>query len=153
MKKVFVFLFVFVIAFIFVFSIFSYKNKEGFTLEQASGEINSGILVKDIYPPTNSNKLSNYDSSNMWWHYPTFHLGSYEQITNNIKYPNNPDIGRCMPGSMCGALYHSKNIGSNVINPLPPVGQNCGTRVGYFNANERLITSLPFTSDLPNILY
>jgi hypothetical protein len=89
----------------------------------------------------------------MWWHYPTFSLGSYKQITNNIRYPNNPDIGRCTPGSMCGALYHEKYLGSNYVTPLPPVNSMSGTRVGYFTTDEQLIDSLPFRTDMQNILY
>ena len=56
--------------------------------------------------------MSNLTSADMWWHYPTFKLGSYDQITNNIRYPNNPDVGRCTPASVCGALYHEKKTGS-----------------------------------------
>ena len=97
------------------------------------GNEDSNRLLQDIYPSTNKNTISEESSNTNWWHYPTFAVGSYSQITNNIKYPNNPDIGTCSPSSMCGALYHEKSTGTNYITPLPPVSGN-GTRVGYFMA-------------------
>ena len=135
------------------------RNVEGFSnykLDQAMGNVPDSqiqVLVQDTYPPIGKNQLSNETSSDMWWHYPTFTLGSYKQITNNIRYPNNPDIGRCMPGSMCGALYHEKFLASNYVTPLPPVNPECGTRVGYFTTDEQLVDSLPYRTDMQNILY
>lgn len=110
------------------------------------------VLVQDTYPSLGKNQISNDTSNDIWQNYPTFELGSYAQITNNIRYPKNPDIGRCTPASMCGALYHQKDLGSNVVTPLPPV-LSPGTRVGYFTTDEQLIDSLPFSSNGPNILY
>jgi len=134
-------------------------NIEGFsnfTLDQSVGivpEAQTQVIVQDTYPPIGKNQISDETANDMWWHYPTFQLGSYKQITNNIRFPNNPDIGRCTPASMCGALYHEKSLGSNYINPLPPVNPNCGTRVGYFTTDNTLITSLPFRTNMQNILY
>ena len=108
------------------------------------------VLVQDTYPPIGKNEISNDTASDIWWHYPTFKVGSYDQITNNIRYPDNPDVGTCTPASMCGALYHDKKIGSNYIEQLPPVKPDTGTRIGYFTTDENL---LPFRTDLPNILY
>jgi len=108
------------------------------------------VLVEDIYPPIGKKGISNNGATNIWWHYPIFQLGSYDQITNNIRYPNNPDEGTCMPASMCGALYKKKFIKTNYVSPLPPINPNCGTRVGYFDTNINL---LPFRTDMPNILY
>ena len=128
---------------------------EPFTLlDQAMGPIPDPLLVQDTYPPIGKNQLSNDTSERMWWHYPTFQLGSYEQITNNIRYPYNPDIGQCMPGAMCGALYHdNKNLGDNHVYPLPPASPEAGTRVGYFSTENQLVDSLPFRTNLQNILY
>jgi hypothetical protein len=110
----------------------------------------SDLLVKDTYPPTGRLGISNYDSNNTWWYKPVFKLGSYKQITNNIKYPKNPDIGSCTPISMCGALYHDKQNKSNYVKILPPLDPNCGRRVGYFDTGNNL---LPFKTDMQNILY
>jgi hypothetical protein len=141
--------------FLFNFSnmIEGYSN---YSLNQAIGKFpdaQTKVLVQDTYPPIGKNQISNDGANDIWWHYPTFELGSYAQITNNIRYPDNPDIGRCTPASMCGALYHEKNIGSNYINPLPAVNPDCGTRVGYFTTNEQVITSLPYRTNMQNILY
>ena len=134
----------------------SYEGYSNYFLNQAMSNVpqsQTQVLVQDIYPPIGKNQISNNTSSDIWWHYPTFKLGSYAQITNNIRYSNNPDIGGCMPGSMCGALYHDKNTGNNYVKPLPPVNPDCGTRVGYFTTDEQVITSLPYSTDMQNILY
>ena len=110
------------------------------------------VLVQDTYPPIGKNQISNNDANDIWQYYPTFELGSYAQTTNNIRYSKNPDIGRCTPASMCGALYHQKYLGSNYVKPLPPVSKD-GTRVGYFVTNTNLTDNIEFTSDGPNILY
>lgn len=148
------------ITLLFIIIIFLSVSVEGFTnysLEQsmlnAYPESQTNVLVQNTYPPIGKNQLSNNTSADIWQDYPVFPLGSYKQITNNIRYPDNPDEGTCMPASMCGALYHDKNTGNNVIHPLPPVKKSCGTRVGYFNTDYRIITSLPYKSDLANILY
>lgn len=140
--------------------VFNFSNiYEGFynySANQAMGNLpyaQTKLLVQDTYPPIGKNQISNDNASDIWWHYPTFTLGSYKQITNNIKYSNNPDIGRCTPASMCGALYHEKDIGINYVKPLPPVNPDCGTRVGYFTTDEQLIDSLPYRTNMQNILY
>ena len=51
--------------------------------------VQNEVLLQDIYPVIGKNKLSNNTAGDIWWHYPIFKLGSYAQITNNIKYPNN----------------------------------------------------------------
>jgi hypothetical protein len=108
------------------------------------------VLLEDTYPVTGRKGISNNGAANIWWHYPIFQLGSYDQITNNIRYSNNPDVGTCMPASMCGALYKEKQLKTNYVKTLPPINPNCGTRVGYFDTSINL---LPFRTDMSNILY
>ena len=132
-----------------------FEGYSNYSLDQATGNVpdsQTKVLVQDSYPPIGKNQISNDTSNDIWWHYPIFTLGSYKQITNNIRYPNNPDEGTCMPASMCGALYHEKQVASNYVRPLPPVIES-GTRVGYFTTNDQLVDSLPYRSDGPNILY
>lgn len=130
--------------------------REGYsnnTLEDSMGDYpgaSTNALVQDIYPITGRNGITNNQASDIWWHYPTFKLGSYAQITNNLKYSDNPDIGNCMPASMCGSLYKEKHLRGNYIHPLPPVNNNCGTRIGYFSTSENL---LPIKDEVTNILY
>ena len=118
---------------------FFFRRTEGYsnyTLEKATGSFPAAqteVLVQDTYPAIAKNELSDNTSNDIWWHYPIFTLGSYKQITNNIRYPNNPDEGTCMPASMCDTLYNEKFLKSNYTEPLPPAPE-CGTRIGYFCA-------------------
>jgi len=135
------------------YSLESYSN---YNLENTLGKFPDAVdkvLVQDTYPRIEGNQLSNNTSYDIWWHYPVFKLGSYAQITNNFRYQNNPDEGTCMPASMCGALYKDKKLGPKTVELLKPVNPNCGTRVGFFNTDTQLINSLPYKSDLANILY
>jgi hypothetical protein len=108
------------------------------------------VLVQDTYPAIGKNEVSNETAEKMWWRYPVFEVGSYAQITNNIRYPDNPDDARCTPADFCYAVYKDANLGSNYVEPLPPVNPNSGTRIGYFTTDENL---LPFRTDTTNILY
>lgn len=134
----------------------SFMLLERFTrmnLEQMKGEYPSAqetILVQDSYPPSGRKGVSEETANKMWWKYPIFEVGSYEQITNNFKYPNNPDNARCTPTDFCYALYDNNEKKSNIITPLPPVDPNCGTRVGYFSTNINLLS---YKTDMANILY
>jgi len=108
------FIFLFLIIGVIIFHMLgTFKNIENYTNFSLNNslfpESQTTILVQDTYPPIGKNQISDNTSNDIWWHYPTFQLGSYKQITNNIRFPNNPDEGRCMPASMCGALYHEKN--------------------------------------------
>ena len=133
-----------------------FSNSEGFSnyyLGSTDGIYPSSqtdVLVQDTYPITGKNGESNDGANKIWWHYPIFEVGSYKQITNNIRYPNNPDTGRCMPANFCGTLYKDKHLKSNYIEQLPPVDPTAGTRIGYFTTD---INMLPFRTDVPNILY
>ena len=133
-----------------------FKNSEGYsnyTLDGAMGNYpaaQTDILVQDTYPAIGKNELSNNTANDIWREYPIFELGSYKQITNNIRYPDNPDEGTCMPASMCGALYKNKHLKSNYIEQLPQLNPDCGTRVGYFDTDINL---MPFRTNMQNILY
>ena len=132
------------------------EGYSNYSLDQASGnfpDAQTKVLVQDTYPPIGKNQISNNTANDIWMDYPIFSLGSYAQITNNIRYPDNPDDGTCTPASMCGALYYDKNTGNNYVKPLPPVNPDCGTRVGYFTTDDQVITSLPYRTDMQNILY
>jgi hypothetical protein len=117
-----------------------------YTLDGANGAFPAAVtdvLVQDIYPITGKNGITDNSASNIWREYPVFKVGSYDQTSNNIRYPSSPDEGTCMPASMCGALYNKKVTGSNTIEPLPPVNSTCGTRVGYFTTPTRNLV-LPY---------
>jgi len=129
------------------------EGYSNYTLAGAQGDFPNAqtkVLVQDTYPPIGKNQVSNDTAADIWKDYPVFELGSYAQITNNIRYPRNPDEGTCMPASMCGALYHDKYLGSNYVEPLPPVNPDGGNRVGYFDTDINL---QPFRTNTANILY
>jgi hypothetical protein len=150
----------FIIFIILILSLFIYSySTEGFMNNMYSNystsnypAITTDYLVQDTFPKiTSSNGISKNNANNIWWHYPTFPLGSYKQITNNIRYSNNPDVGRCTPASMCGAMYHKRQQpNTNYTTPLPPVPLTAGNRIGYFATNTNL---LPFQTNMVNILY
>lgn len=155
MHKLFYFIIIIILLFV---SYFLLKSTENFTSMYSNYSTSNypatteQYLVQDSFPKiTSRNGISNNNANNIWWHYPTFPLGSYKQITNNIRYSNNPDVGRCTPASMCGAMYHKrKQPNSNYITPLPPIPPSAGNRIGYFTTNTNL---LPFQTNMVNILY
>jgi len=108
------------------------------------------VLLQNSYPITRKNGVSNKQSSDVWWYtYVSPFNGSYEQITNNLRYRNNPDDGQCSRSEFCGTLYKDRQKASNISHTLPPVKQTCGARVNYYNTPENLLTFRNIT----NILY
>jgi len=98
------------------------------------------ILLNHDYPLTKKQNLSNNNASNVWKDYPVFKLGSFEQITNNLKYFRNPDIGICSPEIFCGSLYKDKSHPKNTSKWLPPVNSKSSqARVNYYNTSPNLL--------------
>jgi hypothetical protein len=106
-------------------------------------------LLKNYYPTTGYKNVSNDQSSEIWWHYPSFGVGSFKQLTNNIRYPNNPDEGTCTPALFCGAMYKDYQEKSNISSPLPPVKYGPGARVNYYRNKDYLLQY----NNKGNILY
>jgi hypothetical protein len=135
----------------------SFFVKEGYSnnnLELIPGtypETTELPLLTDSYPYTGSKTVSNNSVADIWWHYPTFRVGSFTQITNNLKYPNNPDVGQCRAAEFCGALYKEKQIESNIFKPLPPAPEVTAdsVRVGYFATNKNLFLGTQLGPELP----
>jgi len=109
------------------------------------------VLLQDSFPLTGRNGVSNDQGSKIWWHYPIFEVGSYDQITNNLKFSNNPDTGRCMPADVCGTLYKEYQTQNNYVFSQPPVKPKCGTRVNY--SYTPTASFLPYRAKTANILY
>ena len=135
-----------------VVGLFSVSNKENYhNLGSGAYPVSlNNVLLEDVYPIKSKSGVSNNSGHNIWWHYPIFEVGSYEQITNNLKYPNNPDDGKCMPAEFCGALYKDHQDKSNISKVLPPAEDNCGLRINYYTTPE---TMFAFKQDDVNILY
>lgn len=141
-------IFVFIVLFAFIstlstnFYIKAHEfEQEGF-LAMTPGqypEADDKPLLTDTYPFIGKNTVSDSSSYDHWWHYPIFSLGSYAQITNNLRYRRNPDDGTCIRPGFCGALYKSIKNKTNISQPLPPVPNGCGqTRVNYYNTPYNL---------------
>jgi len=97
--------------------------------------VQGDYLLDGYYPKSKTYGVRDINSSDVWWHYPQFQVGSYEQETNNIRYSINPDLGGCMPVEVCNTMYDNKpNTPSNIIKQLPPVCKISKTtsRNGYF---------------------
>ena len=138
-----------------IFVSLSNKKKEGYS---DSGLSNAGeypkmlaLPILDNFEYTGHKYASNDNSSGIWWYYPSFGVGSFKQLTNNLRYRNNPDNGTCSRADMCGALYRRKKNKSNITLPLPEAEEGAGARVGYFRTlpNE-LAWSIPTNE---NIIY
>jgi len=112
--------------------------KEGYEEGSFPSSIDEPGLLMNEYPSTGRKVVTDNEYSNIWWYYPIFKLGSYAQITNNIRYNRNPDEGTCAPAEFCGALYKDNQLASNIINPLPPVPATPGIRVNYYKTQENL---------------
>ena len=136
-QKIFIAFFI-IIALTFIYNVVSDPrmptpySAEGFVPLLPASADSPGTLLQ-YYPTLDpTGKLGEKDSSQLWWHYPTFKVGSYSQITNNIRYPNNPDVGQCQPESMCNVLYGDRQEKTNYSEPAipPPSGK---VRVGFFS--------------------
>ena len=107
--------------------------------------------ILDDYPLINSNGISNNNASDIWQDYPVFGVGSFDQITNNIRYNRNPDDGKCSRAEFCGALYSDAKHQSNEIVALTAAEEGSGARVGYYRSEPNtLFFSIPTNE---NILY
>ena len=107
-------------------------------------------LLTGDYPYSGSKTVSNNNYNQIWWHYPIFRVGSYKQITNNLRYYKNPDEGTCIRADFCGALYKDKKNKSNITLPLPPAPVTQYPRVNYYNTN---INAFPHTTNPPYVMY
>ena len=109
-------------------------SAEGFVPLLPASSDAPGTLLQ-YYPVIDpTGKLGTKDSSQLWWHYPTFKVGSYAQITNNIRYPNNPDVGQCQPISICNVLYGERQEKTNYAEPAVPP-QPGKVRVNFYTTD------------------
>lgn len=108
-----------------------YSTEEGFVPLLPGSTSNTGHLL-DYYPHLDpSGKLGDKGASQLWQEYPIFKVGSYDQTTNNIRYPVNPDDGQCRPESMCNVLYGDRVTTVPEIEP-PVAGK---VRVNLYTTN------------------
>lgn len=126
---------------------YSSKNQymllENFSNNNSPGkypESEDGPLLSKQYPFTGRKTVSDNNNSDNWWHFPIFQVGSYAQVTNNLKYRRNPDDGTCIRADFCGALYKDGQLETNISKPLPPAPLITGssTRVNYYTTDNNL---------------
>ena len=110
------------------------------------------LLVDSDYQETGARHTGNKEAEDMWWQQPIFEVGSYQQITNNIRYPRATDEGRCTPAEFCDVLYRDREPKeTNVVSVLPPVGEcSDADRNGYFHTATPPLKTFTNTG---NILY
>jgi len=91
--------------------------------------------------PFVGNQVNANNYSDIWWHYPVFSEPSYKQITNNLRYRNNPDDGTCIRADFCNnTLYGNVKNQSNYSTPLPvaPLITPGSVRINYYTADQNL---------------
>ena len=115
----------------------SKQKPEGFQLLNPATypcSVNNPKLYGD-YPVKKNPGATDLEYSNIWTEYPTYQVGSYEQVTNNKRYWNNPNNGTCIRADMCNGIYDDKTLD---IPPQPPMlkfGE--GIRVNYYDSHVR----------------
>ena len=93
------------------------------------------ILTDPKFRFTGNTLVNTNTYLDIWFHYPVTQLGSYNQITNNFKYPSNPDEGTCIDANFCNVLYKNRSPAiSNISVPLKPVGEPSAneSRVNFY---------------------
>jgi hypothetical protein len=119
----------------------TFKNIQSFSSLQTPQKINRpNPLLYNDFPLTKRQNITHDQPSNIWKDYPVFQVGSYQQITNNLKYFRNPDEATCTPSEFCGSLYKDKKHPSNTAHWLKPVSTpNNELRVNYYNTDKDLL--------------
>ena len=111
------------------------------------------ILYNDypVKPPPVG--VSDMSASDLWTFYPVFD-NSYAQYTNNVRYWETPNNGKCSRAEVCGTLYNNKPIKDLNIVPVPkPISPNSEVRrVNFYRSEPMTCPSVP-TTDTANCLY
>jgi len=111
-------------------------SKEGYSNNNPDNYPNDKPLLADSYKFSGRNTINHNNYNSNWWKKPIFKVGSYSQITNNLRYRKNPDDGTCITPDFCGPLYKDAKVKSNIAKVLPPVQDNPSKkRVNFYNAN------------------
>ena len=106
------------------------KQKEGFG--NALEEAYDGSFLKNFVTDTQPEET--FFNQKLKQEYQTKDLESYEQKTNNIKYPEIPCANENYDGGMCRALYKKNTILMRQKKQCRP-GFDC-TRVGFYCSKE-----------------
>jgi hypothetical protein len=145
---------------LFILFMFSQNNliktpsQEGFSLLANPSKYplaDETPILSDSYSFTGNKTVNQNTSRDIWWKYPIFKLGSYLQITNNLKYPRNPDNGTSITPDFSGVLYKDKRQKGNVATLLSgaPEVTSDSVRVGYYTTNNNLFMGQQLGPELP----
>jgi len=106
-----------------------------FTLSPGDAECDSYLL--DGLFPISDNPVSRQQYSREWGLYPVFSMPSFNQMTNNLRYFNNPSIAHETPEDFLDTFYGHKTAKSNIVSygPITPIVTQHEPRVGYWNTN------------------
>lgn len=104
------------------------NNNNGFDNDSSDAAF---LFLKDSFPVTDDpNKLTNNQYNNIWMEKPVFPVGSYQQITNNIRYNKSPDNGSIIPSEFSGAFYETITPRKSKPIKRPPIYNR--RRVNYY---------------------
>ena len=80
--------------------------------EYPSVDTNYRLLPSNMYPPKNPVTVTDKSifQRGIAKYYPAVEVGSYEQKTNNVRYPPLPEYGDCTPTEFCNSFYLEKEI-------------------------------------------
>jgi hypothetical protein len=134
MKEIII-LILFLLIMLHVYTLHDRDRRDGFALSPAP-MTSPYVLLGSSFPFIGgANKVPDISYADVWWKYPVFRTGSYDQITNNIEWINSPENGQAMPVDFCDAFYGKrKQPHSNYFVPSPPVPDGSTARVGYFRS-------------------
>jgi len=107
------------------FSSTKLEDVNGYALEpfsQYQQHNNTSLLLDGSYPVHITNGSVGQNNKTK--------MSSFAQITNNFRFPRNPDNGSNHSGIV---FYDSIKNKTNVVRQLPPVKKNRGLRIGYFS--------------------
>jgi hypothetical protein len=129
-------IFLMIMLIIIIYYLVNFISKEGYS---NYSDIQSSVgPILNSYPHTGGKNVNANNYNDIWWYNPIFKVGSYAQITNNLRYQRNPDDGDCITAEFCGTLYKDNQLSGNYIFPLPPVPDTPGTRINYYRTPENL---------------
>lgn len=90
------------------------------------------VLLECSYNLKKNPNLNDMSSEELWIKYPRSNTdGSYIQETNNKRYRNTPDNGKCYPAAFCDSLYDYTEI--TKPNEISIPKSTNGKRVNFYN--------------------
>ena len=129
--------------------------REGFMVPLSPGSFPDASTYPILYNdyPVKPGGVSDMSASSMWTYYPVFDNG-YAQYTNNVRYWETPNNGKCTAAEFCGTLYKNKPMKDLKMVPTPkPISLNSEVRrVNFYGSEPMTCPQMP-EPDVANCLY